>query len=34
VPASAERQRFSWTPSMLSASWFVCRWCVDRLHVP
>src|SRR5438105_5483746 len=22
------------TPIMLAASWFVCRWCVDRLHVP
>ena len=20
-------------PIMLAASWFVCRWCVDRLHV-
>ena len=20
-------------PLMLAASWFVCRWCVDRLHV-
>jgi hypothetical protein len=22
------------TPFMLAASWFVCRWCVDRLDVP
>jgi hypothetical protein len=22
------------TPIMLAASWFVCRWCVDRLGVP
>jgi hypothetical protein len=22
------------TPLMLAASWFVCRWCVDRLDVP
>jgi hypothetical protein len=22
------------TPVMLRASWFVCRWCVDRLNVP
>jgi hypothetical protein len=22
------------TPVMLAASWFVCRWCVDRLDVP
>ncbi len=22
------------TPIMLVASWFVCRWCVDRLDVP
>ena len=22
------------TPVMLAASWFVCRWCVDRLNVP
>ena len=22
------------TPIMLAASWFVFRWCVDRLHVP
>jgi hypothetical protein len=21
-------------PLMLAASWFVCRWCVDRLEVP
>src|SRR5689334_2404978 len=21
-------------PIMLAASWLVCRWCVDRLHVP
>jgi hypothetical protein len=20
-------------PMMLAASWFVCRWCVDRLHL-
>jgi hypothetical protein len=22
------------TPVMLIASWFVCRWCVDRVDVP
>jgi hypothetical protein len=22
------------TPVMLAASWFVCRWCVDRVDVP
>jgi hypothetical protein len=22
------------TPVMLAASWFLCRWCVDRLDVP
>ena len=21
-------------PLMLAASWFICRWCVDRLDVP
>jgi hypothetical protein len=21
-------------PIMLAASWFVCRWCVDRFDVP
>jgi hypothetical protein len=22
------------TPLILAASWFFCRWCVDRLDVP
>jgi hypothetical protein len=22
------------TPVMLAASWFVCRWCVDRVDAP
>jgi hypothetical protein len=22
------------TPVILAASWFVCRWCVDRVGVP